>query len=146
MCKNNIVSENEESSNIFEYKCPICGKNFTVLDRGAWVYKQNDNFLRQNMYLCSYSCLKEYRAIYDEKKQKNKEKLRQLRRNGASRFDVYKDGELICYNKTVNEIIQLGLGISRYYIYQCASNGKVAKGYTIKYSIEDTMEGVKDGR
>lgn len=49
------------------YRCPICEKNFTVMDPGQWIYKRRTRAKRKSesiMYLCSYSCIRKYDEVF----------------------------------------------------------------------------------
>ena len=41
-----------------EKKCPVCGKDFIA--REEWVFKRTNPKSHWPIYICSYSCLKEF--------------------------------------------------------------------------------------
>lgn len=51
------------------YKCPVCGKEFWVVDIERWVYKTN------SIPMCSYTCYRTYQKE-QEAKQKKKRKMK----------------------------------------------------------------------
>ena len=45
---------------MFDFKCPICGKEKVILDKGIYTYKVNAK------YFCSYTCWVKYRKEHQK--------------------------------------------------------------------------------
>lgn len=56
--------------------CPICGKEFNVMDFDAWVYKRTLNHgtgpatKSRNYIFCSWKCLREYDKQHEKDRKK----------------------------------------------------------------------------
>lgn len=69
--------------------CPICGKRFYATSKD-WAYKQTigrDNGHYSYEYLCTWSCLRKFQTIEEERQRYKKEHSFRGRRKNASGCD-----------------------------------------------------------
>lgn len=73
------------------YYCPICNKDFVVLNIGQYVYKKNDG--KNLRYFCSYGCYRRFSKEYEEKKKLNNRRgrykqIENKKRKEAEKLDL----------------------------------------------------------
>ena len=105
----------EAAELLSQKRCPVCGKEFTVLWPHQWAYKRG---ISKTIYFCSWKCLRA-----DEKKGEKK--------MGAPR---------IVSEEQEKEAVRIALegGDPLKYLEECGSNIPPQKWYQIKQKIKDT--------